>query len=119
MKWKRSKKNFTPKSQDSGGNTASRDASQNEAGLDFQNEADLGDDDDDDDSDVDISDDQDIDIEQKIDIEDISARDEEVKDAQNGCGTLDLSMKRFGLPAHIQVSNFSVENQLLTPTSIS
>ncbi|KAL4229006.1 sequence-specific DNA binding [Mactra antiquata] len=116
MKWKRSKKNFIPKSQDNNSNTQSRDTSQNETGIDFQNEADMADEDDDDDSDIDISDDQDVDIEQKIDI---NAREEEVKDTQNGCGTLDLSMKRFSMPTHLHMSNFSVENQLLTPTTIS
>lgn len=116
MKWKRSKKNFTSKPQNGQTNSSMADGNQNEAGNDFHNDVDIGDDEDD--SDIDISDDQDIDIEQKSDNEDIGVRDEEVKDSQNGCGTLDLSMKRFALPGHMQISNFSVESKLLSATSV-
>ncbi|XP_045207526.1 motor neuron and pancreas homeobox protein 1-like [Mercenaria mercenaria] len=116
MKWKRSKKNFTSKTQNGQSNPSTNDGTQNEATNDFQSEVDIVDEEDD--SDIDISDEQDIDIEQKSDNEDIGVREEEVKDAQNGCATLDLSMKRFALQGHMQISNFSVENKLLSAASI-
>lgn len=114
MKWKRSKKNFTSKPH-SQSNSSTLDSNQNEADHEFPNETDMVDDDD---SDIDLSDDPDIDIEQKSDNEDIGSRDEEVKDTQNGCGTLDLSMKRYAMQGHMQISNFSVENKLLNTASI-
>lgn len=116
MKWKRSKKNFSSKPQTDQSNSSAHDGNQNEAVHDFQNEADMPDDEED--SDIDISDDQDIDIEQKSDSEDSRVREEEVKDAHNGCGTLDLSMKRFAMQNHRQISNFSVESNLLNTASV-
>jgi len=121
MKWKRSKKSFTTPSKSDNQSEASMN--QNEVGLDLQNEDDL--ENLDDDSDIDVSDDADMDIKDTIHM--LNDTEHNVRDKTDNCdpcvSQMNLSIHNFNvqdvIAGRCNMPNFSVENKLLNPTTIS
>lgn len=120
MKWKRSKKNFPSSSKSDNQSDASMNP--DEACLEIQSDAELANMDDD--SDIDVSDDPEIDFKHNTEMLDASVHDLKNNSDDLHVTQMDISVRNFNVQESMasmcnHMSNFSVENKLLSPSSIS